>query len=204
MSIERRMSVGSVEVRREGKAATVRGYAALYDTEVIIAGLFRERIAPGAFDVVLASNPDVVALFNHDENMPLGRTAAGTLKLFTDERGLGYEFTPNPDDTDAMNVLARIRRGDVRGSSYGFCAEDAWTPPARAGELPLRTIVGFEMLRDVSPVTFPAFEDTTAEARSAALAHQPRVVDVPAPTPTEHVPNAAFWRAEVDVLEEVA
>jgi phage head maturation protease len=39
-------------------------------------GYFRERIQTGAFDRVLRSNPDVVALFNHDVDFPLGRTTA--------------------------------------------------------------------------------------------------------------------------------
>ncbi len=170
MKQERRLVSVPVEVRAaEGQPTVVRGYAALYDTEAVIAGFFRERIAPGAFRSVIGQTADVRALFNHDDNIVLGRTTNGTLRLSEDERGLAYEFDPNPNDPDATRVVAKIQRGDVSQSSYGFQVKaDTWTKPTRAGELPLRTINEFEALRDVSPVTFPAFEDTTAEARSAA------------------------------------
>jgi len=172
--IERRLVSAPVEVRAtEGAAPVVSGYAAVYETEAIIAGMFRERIAKGAFRSVIAAAPDVRALFKHDDNLVLGRTTNGTLRLSEDERGLRYEFDPNPDDTDAARVVAKIKRGDVSQSSYGFRVADGgdeWTKPTTRGELPLRTIVKFDVLRDVSPVTFPAFEDTTAEARSAARA----------------------------------
>lgn len=171
--IERRIVGTSVKVEaRDGaRQPVVRGYAAVYDTEAVIAGMFRERIAPGAFRSVIGPTADVRALFNHDDNIVLGRTTNQTLRLSEDERGLAYEFDPNPNDPEAMSVLAKIQRGDVDKSSYGFRVKaDEWTKPARAGELPLRTITEFDLLRDVSPVTFPAFDETTAEARSAAWA----------------------------------
>lgn len=171
--IERRVQKAQpVQVRsEEGKPTTIVGYAAVYGPEAVIAGMFRERIAPGAFRSVIEQQQDVRALFNHDDNIVLGRTTNGTLRLSEDERGLRYEFDPNMSDPEAVSVLAKIQRGDVSQSSYGFrVAEngDTWTKPMRAGELPLRTITNFDILRDISPVTFPAFEETTSEARSAA------------------------------------
>lgn len=173
--IERRVVAGSpLQLRAaDGQPTTITGYAAVFNTEAVIAGLFRERIAPGAFRNVIGAGVDVRALFNHDDNFVLGRTTNGTLRLSEDERGLRYEFDPNPDDPTATGVVAKVRRGDVTQSSYGFRVKDGgeeWTRAATRGELPLRTITEFELLRDVSPVTFPAFEETTAEARSAAAA----------------------------------
>lgn len=174
-SLERRVVAQPIQLRagQNGKPATIQGYAAVFGAEAVIGGMFRERIEPGAFRSVLADGADVRALFNHDDNLVLGRTTNGTLRLSEDERGLRYEFDPNPDDPDAVSIVAKIRRGDVTQSSYGFRVKDGgeqWTRSATRGELPLRTITEFELLRDVSPVTFAAFDDTTAEARSQAEA----------------------------------
>ncbi len=203
MRIEKRVTAGAVEVREDGQT-TIRGYAALYDTEAVIGGLFRERIAQGAFRSVLATNPDVRALFNHSDDIVLGRTAAGTLTVWEDERGLGYEFTPNPMDTDAMNVVARIRRGDVNQSSYGFAvAPDGqeWKRATSDSELPLRTITKFDVLRDVSPVTFPAFADTTAEARSA-LDDSRAAVPMPLDE-AEETAEVIQFQALADALDQI-
>ena len=169
-NLERRMATKHVEVREAaGGAKTISGYGAIFNSETVIGGMFRERILPGAFRTAIES-ADVLSLFNHDENIPLGRTTAGTLTISEDATGLRYDVTPPASRAD---VLESISRGDVTGSSFGFrVAEggDSWTKPTKAGELQLRTISKFAELRDVGPVTFPAFEATTAEARSAALA----------------------------------
>ena len=189
-SYERRVVASEIEVRKASEGVPmVAGYAAVFGSEAVIGGMFRERIEPGAFRNVIAAGADVRALFNHDDNIVLGRTTNGTLRLSEDERGLRYEFDPNPNDPDAVSVLAKIQRGDVSQSSYGFrVAEggDTWTKPTRSGELPLRTISAFDLLRDVSPVTFPAFEQTSvsAEARSAAEeAAMPMMPDTPTDQP---------------------
>ncbi len=167
MEIERRALSEGVTVRAAaGEAPTVSGYAALFNTETVIAGFFREQIAPGAFKAAVQSD-DVRALFNHDPNYVLGRTTNDTLTLKEDKRGLFYDVTLNPDDPEAMSVRAKIQRGDVTGSSFGFAVEEEqWTEPKKnTRELPLRA-----SLFDVSPVTYPAYEETTVSARSKAAA----------------------------------
>lgn len=168
MRYEKRVTLGRVELRAEGDAKSIHGYAAVFNTETVVAGLFRERIAPGAFRSATEASADVVSLFNHDINFVLGRTTAGTLAVRQDETGLAYDTTPPASRAD---VIESVERGDVRGSSFTFRVPkggDTWTR-AQPGELPLRTITQCE-IRDVGPVTFPAYEATTAEARSAAQA----------------------------------
>lgn len=188
--LERRMLASPVSVRSaDGTPSTIVGYAAVFDSEAVIGGLFRERIAAGAFRNVIGSTADVRGLFNHDDNFVLGRTTNGTLRLVEDERGLRYELDANLDDPSAVGVVAKIKRGDVSQSSYGFLVKDGgdeWTKPATRGELPLRTIREFELLRDVSPVTFPAFEETSAEARSAAAASRAEAPAADDDTDTDH------------------
>jgi uncharacterized protein len=191
MTVERRQIQGHVELRTEGESRAIVGYAAVYNTEAVIAGMWRERNAPGAFRSVIGPTADVRALFNHDPNHVLGRTVANTLRLSEDEKGLRYEIDP-PNTSYAHDLMESLRRGDITQSSYGFRVKrDEWTKPTRAGDLPLRTILEYEELQDVSPVTFPAFEDTTAEARQAATV---------AATMPEPVPDYSVLRAQLDVM----
>jgi hypothetical protein len=178
ITLERRMATGTAEVRaaeRAGTPSRIIGYGAPFNVESIIrvpGGVsFREKILPGAFRNVLTS--DARCLFNHDKNMPLGRVSNGTLRLSEDSRGLRYEVDVNPADTAAVNVAARVQRGDVSGSSFGFLVApggDSWTRPTHGDELPLREIREIRVLEDVGPVVFPAYAEASAEARDAAAA----------------------------------
>ena len=87
----------TIETRATDGAMVLRGYAALYNVETVIAGMFREEIAPGAFDEAVGRD-DVRALFNHDPNYILGRTTAGNLRLSLDEVGLVYEIDIDAED----------------------------------------------------------------------------------------------------------
>jgi HK97 family phage prohead protease len=162
-------------------ATTISGYAALYGVETVIAGTFREVIMPGAFaDTV--KHDDVRALFNHDPNLVLGRTKSGTLTLSEDTKGLRYTVQINSDDAMATDVAARIARRDVSGSSFGFRianpeADETWEPPAKRGGLPLRRLLRLQLF-DVSPVVYPAYEETTVAARDGnadAVAKRERI-----------------------------
>jgi hypothetical protein len=166
---ERRGVQEALELRAaDGEAATIAGYAAVFNQETVIGGGlwgFRERIDAGAFTEALKTD-DVRALFNHDPNLLLGRTESGTLRLKTDAKGLRYEVDL-PDTALARDVRTLIQRGDVSGSSFGFTVEeDDWDESqVKKGKLPLRTILKAS-LWDVSPVTYPAYTQTTVSARS--------------------------------------
>jgi len=170
---ERRVATAgaTMEVRAaEGdkpESAVIVGYAAKFNQETEIGGWyrFREVIADGAFDDVLAD--DVRALFNHDPNFVLARTTAGTLKLSVDEIGLKYEYE-TPDVSYARDLAENIRLGNVSQSSFAFSiGEESWSWAENKDQLDLRTIKKFSRLYDVSPVTYPAYQDTEVAARSA-------------------------------------
>lgn len=169
MKTERRIVTQPIEIRKAGDTpSTLIGYASVFNREATIGGFFREKIAPGAFKAAVKED-DVRALFNHDPNYVLGRTTAGTLDLSEDETGLRYEVAP-PDTQWARDLMVTVQRGDVNQSSFGFTVvREEWTNPENRAELPLRTILEARLF-DVSPVTYPAYEETTAEARSAAEA----------------------------------
>lgn len=174
-NIERRVHTGAVGLRgatgQTGESgACISGYAAVFDSETTIGDMFRERIASTAFDLAI-NRDDVRALFNHDANLPLGRTSAKTLTLSTDRVGLKYSIIL-PATSYAADLKISIQRGDVSQSSFAFSAdEDTWTKPIRAALLPLRTIVKATLF-DVSPVTFAAYASTTVSARSRELAER--------------------------------
>lgn len=174
-AIERRFTSGRVEVRNEGEGQPkkVRGYAAIYNQESENLGTdryqFREVIEPGAFDDVLKD--DVRALFNHNPSLILARSknGEGTLKIGVDDVGLWYEFEA-PDTQAGRDLMVSIERGDVDQSSFGFEVTregQKWEETADGDKTILkRTILKVSRLHDVSPVTYPAYPDTTVALRS--------------------------------------
>lgn len=96
----------------------IEGYFAVFNSVYDMGYGMSESIAPGAFTSTLAD--DIRALVNHNTDLVLGRTKVGTLTLRQDERGLWGRIVINPNDTDAMNLYARVQRGDVSQCSIGF------------------------------------------------------------------------------------
>jgi len=163
--IERRAWPVGLEVRdAEGDGSPViRGYAAVFNELSVDLGGFRERIAPGAFARSVGDG-DVRALWDHDSKFVLGRTRAGTLALAEDERGLAVEIRP-PDAGWTGDLLTSMRRGDVDQMSFGFFVRrDKWLTE---DGLTVRVLEDVDLF-DVSVVTYPAYPQTSAEARKAA------------------------------------
>lgn len=173
--IERRFTSNVPVVRVPSRASqgsdslTIAGLAAVFNSETQIGGgggFFREKIAPGAFKDALKRD-DVLALFNHDDDVLLGRASAGTLRLTETREGLAYEVSINERDPIALAVLARVQRRDVTGSSFSFTVhpdDERWVYDNKRAD-PLRIIYRVSSLIDVSPVTRPAYVETTATAR---------------------------------------
>ena len=142
----------------EYEGNTIRGYAAVYNSDSEWMGGFYEQIATGAFDDVLDN--DTRAYFNHDENLLLGRVSSGTLRLGTDARGLYYEVDL-PNTSYANDLVELMKRGDVNQSSFAFLIDsDRWEE--RDGKT-YRIIEKVSRLLDVSPVAQPAYPDATSE-----------------------------------------
>lgn len=151
-----------VEIRMdENGAVRVEGYAAVFNEDANIAGMFLERIAPGAFRDAVGRD-DVVFLVNHD-GLPLARTRSGTLSLSEDERGLRMSADLDGSDPDVRQIVPKMQRGDLDKMSFAFMAErQEWD---ETGDLPRRTINAARLF-DVSVVTTPAYDGTEIGLRS--------------------------------------
>ncbi|MCP4963388.1 MAG: HK97 family phage prohead protease, partial [Actinomycetia bacterium] len=129
-------------------------------------GGFVEQVSPAAFTKTILE-ADVRALRDHNPSLLLGRTGAGTLRMSADDHGLAYEIDL-PDTTEGRDTAELLRRRDLTGSSFGFrTISDEWTETGDG--YPLR-ILHEAALRDVGPVTFPAYPDSGAALRSLATA----------------------------------
>ena len=149
------------EIRAGEDGTRVSGYAAVFNEEADIGGMFREKIAPGAFKDAIGRD-DVVFVINHD-GLPLARTRSGTLKLKEDERGLHMETVLDPDDPDVRSIVPKMERGDLDKMSFAFSViKQEWD---ESGEIPVRTIHEAK-LYDVSIVTTPAYDGTEIGLRS--------------------------------------
>ena len=164
--LERRAVDTAFDITSKGDAWTFTGYAAKFATRSHDLGGFVETIRNGAFGRAIREGQDVRALINHDPGLILGRTASGTLKLSEDSTGLHYEVDA-PDTSYARDLAESMRRGDVTQSSFVFrVRQDDWQ---REGRGRLRTLIDVDLL-DVSPVTYPAYEDTESGVTGAARA----------------------------------
>jgi len=155
-----------VETRADG-TRLIRGLAAPFNSESQDMG-FVETIAPGAFTAAIKRS-DVRALFNHDPDNLLGRTANGTLRIWESDRGLEYEVEP-PDTTLARDLAMLIERRDITGNSFAFTVADGGDTYQTEGNRMHRTITEVEELFDVGPVVYPAYADTVVSMRSLEAA----------------------------------
>lgn len=153
------------------KTPVIVGYAAVFNSESRNLGGFVEVMEPRAFDKVLRSNPDVVAVWNHNKDMPLGRVADGRLKLSVDPHGLRYEVTPDTETSIGKDVTIWVKNRTVQASSFAFAVNrdsgERWEPGPNG--LRKRTITEVALLDDVSPVLRPAYDATSVVVSRRAL-----------------------------------
>ena len=176
MSLDRMIrQVRSVETKFEtrdgGEELRIEGYFAVFNSNYEIAPGMSESIAPGAFSRTLQGG-DIRALINHDTTFVLGRTKAHTLELREDARGLWGSVAINPNDSDAMNLYERVKRGDVDQCSFGFMIVSEESDFRDDGSVHW-TIKDVDLF-EVSACTFPAYEETSLSARTSERAELER------------------------------
>ncbi len=144
----------------------LEGYFAVFNENYEVWSGATESIAQGAFADCISG--DVRALYNHNDDLILGRTSAGTMELREDSHGLWGRIKLNRNDTDAMNAYERVKRGDITGCSFGFNIESEETEYREDGTVHW-TITKVNPLYEISPCVFPAYEATNVSARGNQL-----------------------------------
>ena len=156
----------------DGGPGTFIGHAAVFNQRTAIGDPrtfgFWEEIDPAAFDGALGRPDDVRFLRDHNPSDLLARTAAGTLRLSADKRGLVAE-ADLPDTPLGNTVRVHLDRGDLNQMSFAFVPTKVeWSELDDGTEL--ARVLDVEPLVDVSVVTFPAYPETDASARAAITA----------------------------------
>lgn len=151
----------------ENEERVIEGYFAVFDGTYELWPGATESIDRNAFDGEL--DGDVRALIDHDTRLVLGRTIAGTLTLRVDTHGLWGRIVINPDDQDAVNLYARVKRGDVSQCSFGFeILDEERTINESTGDV--HWLIKKVKLYEVSVCTFPAYQSTSVSARADEMA----------------------------------
>ena len=149
------------KTREDGEELRIEGYFAVFNSNYQIWDDMSESVAPGAFSDTLGD--DVRALIDHETMYVLGRNQAGTLELREDSHGLWGSILLNPNDQDAMNLYARVKRGDVNQCSFGFDILEEETEYLPDGSV--HWTIKKVKLYEVSVCTFPAYAETSVQAR---------------------------------------
>ena len=159
------------EVRAEGDGMSFTGYASVFNSPSEDLGGFVEYVAPGAFKRSLQSRNEVKMLWNHDAGEPLASLRGGTMQLVEDERGLKVTASL-PQTSRGKDVAELLRTKVIDSMSFGFnVIKDSWS---RDGQT--RTLESVRLF-EVSVVSFPAYESTTAQVRSAQTINPDQLAD---------------------------
>lgn len=142
--------------------------------------VFNQRTDLGWIDEVIESGAldntdltDVRFLINHNTDMiPLARSRNNnknsTMQLAVDENGMNIRVDLDiENNTEAKNLYSAVARGDITGMSFMMTVDSNRYEDLRS-EHPTRFITSIEKVYEVSAVTWPAYEQTSIEARGLA------------------------------------
>jgi HK97 family phage prohead protease len=155
---------GELRAESQGDKFQLVGYAALFNSPSKNLGGFVEVIAPGAFDRALREKQTVRFTFNHSLDAVLARSDNGTLTLATDGKGLKFKAQLNQNIQQHRDLFEACKAGLYDECSFAFTAPpdgQQWSPDGTQ-----RTLLDVDLF-DVSLVATPAYQGTSAAARSA-------------------------------------
>ena len=146
------------------------GTPIVYNAMTNIGGMFNEIIERGALDNTDLT--DVAFLVNHDTSkLPLARSrrnnANSSMQMMIDPNGMNIRVNlDTANNADARSLYSATKRGDIDGMSFAFMVDgEEWTE--LDSDMPTRHIRSIRKVMEVSAVTFPAYNQTTLEARDA-------------------------------------
>ena len=169
---EREVRYLPMEVRAEeteDRGAVITGYPIVFEQEIDM-GDWREVIDAGSMGDGSVLR-DVALLANHDFGMlPLARSRRNndnsTMKLTPDQKGVAMRALLDTDNNPkAQEAYSAVTRGDITGMSFAFITnEERWEDLDT--QKPLRRIMSFKRIFEVSIVTDPAYKGTSVQAAS--------------------------------------
>jgi HK97 family phage prohead protease len=199
-----RSIVATVRAEGDGKEFVLEGRAARYGVQSsMLPPGFREVIQRGAFARALQPGSDIKALYQHDASKVLGRTTAGTLRIFEDRDGLCFRCQLDPNQQLHRDLHSAVLRGDVNEMSFGFrvpSGGDDWQEgidTETGAKIPVRNLKSIDCT-EVSVCSFPAYNkpgSTSAEARS---------VSVTLPGPQGEPLSVDVHPSNVELAQEIA
>lgn len=162
-----------VELRAaENKAGDMilKGKPIVYGAKTLINdinGSYNEIIRSGALAGV--NLKDTHLFYNHDTSkVPLAR-APKTMTLTETRDGLELEATL-PDTPEAKGVYTAVERGDLTGMSFAFTLDkDGSQYDAKTNT---RSITKFTKILECSVVPYPAYQETSVQARAQITSAQ--------------------------------
>ena len=169
---EREVRFLQTEVRAEeteDSGAVITGYPIVFEQEIDM-GSWREVIDAGSMGDGSVLR-DVALLANHDFGMlPMARSRRNnensTMKLTPDKRGVAMRATLDPEhNPKASEAYSAVGRGDITGMSFAFIANEVRWEDLDTDK-PLRRIMSFSRIFEVSLVTNPAYPGTSAQVAS--------------------------------------
>jgi len=201
------LGLEGLEIRHSGRpneGFTLRGYVAVHDQTSHDLGGFREQIAAGAFDEVLATNPDVHLTWDHDTRYVAARTKNNTLHLSSDEHGLLIDAQVG-NYTWAKDLRTALERGDINQGSFAFTvADDGDEYAADDDGNVMRTIRNVGNLYDVTVTAQGAYPQTSLAAMrslAAATGRPPEEVEATL-VAAEKQGESESQRGSVEAIEE--
>lgn len=163
--------------KRDDGTAQISGRPIVYNSPTDIGGMFREIIMPGALDG--ADLKDVPLLVNHNDRMiPVARSRRNngnsTMHLYTDTEGMGFNASLDvARNATAAELYSAVDRRDIDGMSFAFQVDDErWE--GLDTDYPTRYINRFSRIREISAVTFPAYDASEINARSKSALESAR------------------------------
>lgn len=136
-------------------------------------GMYDEIIEPGALDST--DLKDVRFLINHNVDMiPLARSRNNnensTMQMSVDADGMAIRVDLDTErNADAKSLYSAVERGDISGMSFMFVVDkDSWDDADT--DHPVRHVRSIRKVYELSAVTFPAYAQTTIQARGLSEA----------------------------------
>lgn len=146
------------------------GRPIVFEAATDMGGYYSEIIDRGALDHT--DLQDVRFLVGHDTSMiPLARSrrnnANSTMQMEIDENGMAIRVDLDTENnSEAKALYSATKRGDMSGMSFMFTVDgEEWEN--LESDYPTRHIRSIGKVFEVSAVAFPAYEQTSLEARCA-------------------------------------